>query len=65
MFKLIPIMFVSVLSACALAPGMDMNTDNGLSEIEFPTMKDGHLVKEKARIVPITADLIMEREAAR
>lgn len=65
MFKLIPIMFVSALSACALAPGMDMNTDNGLSEIEFPTMKDGHLVKEKARIVPITADLIMEREAAR
>ncbi len=65
MFRLIPILLVLVLPGCFLAPGMDMNSDGDLSEIEFPAMRDGHLVKEKARIVPITADLIIERQSGR
>lgn len=65
MFRLIPIMLALLLPGCFLAPGMDMNSDGDLTEIELPTMKDGQLVKEKTRIVPITADLIIERETAR
>jgi polysaccharide export outer membrane protein len=59
------LMIVLLLPGCFLAPGMDMQTDNGMTEIELPAMKDGRLVKEKTRIVPITADLIIERETAR
>lgn len=65
MFRLIPIMLVLLLPGCFLAPGMDMQTDGDLTEIELPTMKGGQLVKEKTRIQPITADLIIEREVAR
>ncbi len=65
MFRLIPLLLVLLLPACFLAPGMDMNNDNGMTEIELPAKKDGQLVKEKVRIVPITADLIIERETAR
>lgn len=65
MFRLISIMLFLLLPGCFLAPGMDMNNDNGLTEIEMPINKDGQLVKEKVRIVPITADLIIERETAR
>jgi polysaccharide biosynthesis/export protein len=65
MYKLMPLMLVLWLPGCFLAPGMDMNTDDGMTEVELPTMKNGQLVKEKTRIVPITADLIIERENAR
>lgn len=65
MYKLLPLMLVFLLPGCFLAPGMDMNTDDGLTEVELPTMKNGQLVKEKTRIVSITADLIIERETAR
>lgn len=65
MFRLIPIMLILTLPGCFLAPGMDMNNDNGMTEIELPTNRDGQLVKEKVRIVPITADLIIERESNR
>lgn len=51
-----------LLQACSLTPGMEMETNSPLSHIEVPTMKDGKLVKEKAPIIPITADLIIERE---
>lgn len=57
--SLIPVL---LLPACALTPGMEMETNSPLSHIEVPTMKDGKLVKEKAKIIPITADLIIERE---
>ncbi len=65
MFRLIPLMSMLLLSACSLTPGMDMKADNNMSELELPVMKNGKLVKEKTRIVPITADLIIERENAR
>lgn len=65
MFKPFPLLLLLMLPGCFLAPGMDMQTDGDLSEIELPTLKNGQLVKEKTRIVPITADLIMERETAR
>lgn len=59
------LLVVLLLPGCFLAPGMDMQTDNGLSEIELPTLKNGQLVKEKTPIQPITADLIIEREMLR
>lgn len=65
MYKLIPLLLVLCLPGCFLAPGMDMNTDDGMTEVELPTMKNGQLVKEKTPILPITADLIIERENAR
>jgi polysaccharide export outer membrane protein len=65
MFRLILPMLVLLLPACSLTPGMDMKTDNGLSELDVPVLKNGKLVKEKTRIVPITADLIIERESLR
>ena len=66
MFKLIPLMLVLLLPACSLfTPGMHMKADNNLSELEVPVMKNGKMAKEKTRIVPITADLIIERENSR
>ena len=65
MFRLISLMLTLLLSACSLTPGMDMNADNNLSELEVPVMRNGKMVKEKTRIVPITADLIIERENSR
>ncbi|MDD5276528.1 MAG: polysaccharide biosynthesis/export family protein [Methylovulum sp.] len=65
MVRLIPPLLVLMLSACSLTPGMKMQKDNNLSELEVPVMKGGRMVKEKTRIVPITADLIMARENAR
>lgn len=62
MFRLIPLMLAFHLSACSLTPGMDMNAENNMSELEVPVMKNGKMVKEKTKIVPITADLIIERE---
>jgi len=53
------------LPGCALTPGMDMKTGSDISDATVPVMKDGKLVKEKVKIVPITADLIIERENAR
>ena len=65
MFRMIPLLLTLLMSACSLTPGMDMKADNNMSELELPVMKNGKLVKEKTRIVPITADLIIERENAR
>ena len=65
MFKLIPLMLALLLPACSLTPGMDMKADNNLTDLEVPVMKNGKMVKEKTRIVPITADLIIERENSR
>jgi polysaccharide export outer membrane protein len=65
MFRSILVMPALLLSACSLTPGMDMETNSPLSHIEVPTMKDGKLVKEKAKIIPITADLIIERESSK
>lgn len=63
--SLILLLIVICLQACSLTPGMDMKTDGNLSEVEAPAMKDGVMIKEKVRIMPITADLIIERERAR
>jgi polysaccharide export outer membrane protein len=57
-----PLLPVLLLQACSLTPGMEMETNSPLSHIEVPVMKDGKLVKEKAKISQITADLIIERE---
>jgi polysaccharide export outer membrane protein len=65
MFRSMLVMPALLLSACSLTPGMEMETNSPLSHIEVPTMKDGKLVKEKAKIIPITADLIIEREIAK
>jgi polysaccharide export outer membrane protein len=53
------------LPGCSITPGMDMKRGGDLSDATVPVMKDGKLVKEKVKIVPITADLIIERENAR
>ncbi|WP_208110147.1 polysaccharide biosynthesis/export family protein [Methylocaldum gracile] len=53
------------LPGCSLTPGMDMKRGSDISDATVPVMKDGKLVKEKVKIVPITADLIIERENAR
>ncbi|MDD5267065.1 MAG: polysaccharide biosynthesis/export family protein [Methylococcales bacterium] len=66
MFKLTPLILAILLPACSLfTPGMHMKADNNLSELDVPVMKNGTMVKEKTRIVPITADLIIERENSR
>jgi polysaccharide biosynthesis/export protein len=65
MFRFILLMLALQLSACSLTPGMTMKAENNLSELEVPVMKNGKMVKEKPQIVPITADLIIERENAR
>ena len=65
MFRLIPLMLTLLLPACSLTPGMSMKSNNNLSEVEVPVMKDGKMAKGKTRIVPITADLIIERENSR
>ena len=62
MFRSMPLIPVLLLQACSLTPGMEMETDSPLSNIDIPMMKDGKLVKEKAKISQITADLIIERE---
>ena len=62
MFRSMPLIPVLLLQACSLTPGMEMETDSPLSNIDVPMMKDGKLVKEKAKISQITADLIIERE---
>ncbi|MDD5410705.1 MAG: polysaccharide biosynthesis/export family protein, partial [Methylobacter sp.] len=63
MFRSMSLIPVLLLQACASTPGMEMEETNGpLSHIEVPVMKDGKLVKEKAQISQITADLIIERE---
>lgn len=65
LFRSVSLIPVVLLQACSLTPGMEMETNSPLSHIELPTMKDGKLVKEKAKIIPITADLIIERENAK
>jgi len=65
MFRLILLIPALLLTACSLTPGMDMKAENNLSELEVPVMKNGRMVKEKTKILPITADLIIERENAR
>ena len=62
MFRSMPLIPVLLLQACSLTPGMEMETDSPLSNIEVPMMVDGKLVKEKAKISQITADLIIDRE---
>jgi polysaccharide export outer membrane protein len=62
LFRSTALLPVLMLQACSLTPGMEMETNSPLSHIEVPTMKDGKLVKEKAPIIPITADLIIEKE---
>lgn len=51
-----------LLQACSLTPGMEMENDSTLTNIEVPMMIDGKLVKEKAKVSQITADLIIDRE---
>ncbi|PPK74643.1 polysaccharide export outer membrane protein [Methylobacter tundripaludum] len=51
-----------LLQACSLTPGMEMENNTPLSNIEVPMMVDGKLIKEKAKISQITADLIIDRE---
>lgn len=65
MLRFIPLTLALALSACSLVPGMKMQTDNNMSELDVPVMRAGRMVKEKTRIVPITADLIIARENAR
>ncbi len=60
------LILVLMLEGCSLTPGMKMKSDNNnLSDVEVPVMKDGKLTKDRAKIMPITADLIIERENSR
>jgi len=65
MFRAIPVLLAVLLQGCSLTPGMKMKADNGLSDVQVPVVKDGKPAKEKVKILPITADLIIERESAR
>jgi len=65
MNRLIAMIWVLLLTGCSLTPGMRMKSDGALSDVEVPVTKDGKLIKERAKIMPITADLIIERENAR
>ncbi len=62
---LLLLLLIMLLQGCTLAPGMKMQTNSPLSHIEVPVMKDGKLTKEKAPVIPITADLIIQRENAK
>ena len=62
MFRSMPLIPALLLQACSLTPGMEMENNTPLSNIEVPMMVDGKLVKEKAKISQITADLIIDRE---
>lgn len=62
MFRTMPLIPALLLQACSLTPGMEMENNTPLSNIEVPMMVDGKLIKEKAKISQITADLIIDRE---
>jgi len=61
-FRSMSLIPVLLLQACSLTPGMEMENNTPLSNIEVPMMVDGKLIKEKAKISQITADLIIDRE---
>lgn len=61
--KILLLLSLLVLAGCALAPGMK-RSDNKLSDLELPVMKDGKPVAEKVKVTPITAQLIIQREGA-
>ena len=66
MTKLIPLALAALLlPACSLTPGRRMQSKGGMTEAEVPMMQDGKLTKGKAKIVPITADLLIEQEKSR
>lgn len=65
MFRLSILILALLLQACMLTPAMQMETDNNMSKLEVPVMRNGRMVKERPAIVPITADLIIARENAR
>ncbi len=50
------------LSGCAIAPGMKMKQQHGSSHGGIPVVEDGKFSIDKVRIVPITAELIIQRE---
>ena len=63
MTRFIPLLLVLMLQGCSLIPGRRMKTEHdNLSDVDVPVMKDGKLTKDRAKIIPITADLIIERE---
>lgn len=64
MRRSISLLLALLLPACSLTPGMRMQSKDGLTEAEVPMMRDGKLAKGKAKIVPITADLLIEQEKA-
>ncbi len=39
MNRLLPLMLVLLMPACSLTPGMTMQADNNLSDLEVPVMK--------------------------
>lgn len=50
------------VSGCALAPGMKMEDQDGVSHETVPVVDGGKVVTDKVTIVPITAELIIQRE---
>lgn len=65
MHRLIPLLLAVLLPACSLTPGMRMQAKDNVSEVEVPMMQDGKLAKGKTKIVPITADLLIEQKNAK
>jgi polysaccharide export outer membrane protein len=62
--KLIPVLISASLSACALAPGMDMGDTTGESTTDVPMLDSGEPITTRAIITPITADLIVQKLTA-
>ncbi|QSA99062.1 polysaccharide biosynthesis/export family protein [Methylococcus sp. EFPC2] len=63
MRKLVLVLLLLTLAGCALSPGMKRSDEN-LSDLELPLMKDGKLTTGKVKVTPVTAQLIVERESA-
>lgn len=65
MYRLMPLLLALLLPACSLTPGMQMKAEDNLSDVLVPVSVNGKMTKAKLKIVPITADLIIERENVR
>lgn len=65
MYRLTPLLLALLLQACSLTPGMQMKAEDNITDVVVPVSINGKLTKARLKIVPITADLIIERENSR
>lgn len=62
LLRMVVLILLSLQQACMWSPGMKMKTHGELSDVSVPVMKDGKVVTEKVKIVPITAELLIAQE---